>query len=119
MTYRESEKGKRRKLISVFNETERMNKHPSVYLNYLRVLVEGKGMRWQVDEGQEEAPAPPPDRKSYKISNILEAPDLDQDAYEEIGGRKKIGKTTTEENFQWEKAFWKRYLLVGSWTKRS
>jgi len=108
-TFGESEKSKRRKTMSVFNTTEKLNKHPSVYLNYLRVLVEGKGMKWQAAD--EEAPPKPP-QTNYKLTAIMNALDIDNDVFEDIGLRKKMGKTTTDENFQWEKMFWKRYFSV-------
>jgi hypothetical protein len=108
LTFGESEKSKRRKIVSVFNMTEKLNKHPSVYLNYLRMLVEGKGVKWQVDEAVLD-PDPGPRRKHYRISAIMGAADVSQEVFDEIGVRKKMGKTTTEENFQWERRYWKRY----------
>jgi hypothetical protein len=109
LTFGESEKSKRRKNMTVFNTTEKLNKHPSVSLNYLRVLVEGKGMKWQAAD--EEAPPKPP-QTNYRLTAIMNALDIDNDVFEDIGLRKKMGKTTTDENFQWEKMFWKRYFSV-------
>ncbi|MFM7984071.1 MAG: hypothetical protein ACKPKO_32570, partial [Candidatus Fonsibacter sp.] len=40
---------KRRKIISVFNTVERLNKRPSLYLNFLKLLVESKGMLFTID----------------------------------------------------------------------
>ena len=42
----------------------------------------------------------------------MEAKDLEPSEYEEISARKKMGKTTTEENYQCEKHFWKRFFIV-------
>ena len=112
LTLEESSRNERRKMISVFNATEKLNKHPSVYINYLKVLAMGKGMAFEVQEDVSEEKAAKAERKNYKVSAILEAKDLEPDAYEEIGTRKKMGKTTTEENYQWEKHFWKRFFLV-------
>jgi len=112
LTLEESSRNERRKMISVFNATEKLNKHPSVYINYLKVLAMGKGMTFEVQEDVSEEKAAKAERKNYKVSAILEAKDLEPDAYEEIGTRKKMGKTTTEENYQWEKHFWKRFFLV-------
>jgi hypothetical protein len=44
----------RRKNISVFNTVERLNKNPSLFINYLRVLAEAKGIGFVID--QEAAP---------------------------------------------------------------
>ena len=111
LTFGESEKSRRRKIVSVFNTTEKLNKHPSVFLNYLRVLVEGKGMKWRVDDVILDLdPGPRP--KHYRISAIMEAADIKQEVFEEIGARKKMGKSTTEENFQWERRYWKKFFAV-------
>ena len=112
LTLDEQSRNERRKLISVFNATEKLNKHPSVYINYLKVLATAKGMTFEIQEDVSEEKAPKAEKKNYKISAILEAKDLELDEYEEITTRKKMGKTTTEENYQWEKHFWKRFFLV-------
>jgi hypothetical protein len=44
----ESALSKQRKNISIHNEVERLNKHPSLFINYLRVLAEGKGIKFQI-----------------------------------------------------------------------
>ena len=114
LTLEDQSRNERRKMISVFNTTEKLNKHPSVYLNYLRVLATGKGMTFQIQEDVAEADAQTPkaEKKNLRVSSILEAKDLDPDEYEEITTRKKMGKTTTDENNQWEKHFWKRFFVV-------
>ncbi|MFM7985192.1 MAG: hypothetical protein ACKPKO_38330, partial [Candidatus Fonsibacter sp.] len=38
----------KRKSISVFNTVERLHKHPSVFINYLRVLANAKGMTFNI-----------------------------------------------------------------------
>ena len=40
----------RRKIKTVFNTVERLNKHRTTYLNYLKLLVESKGMLFTVDQ---------------------------------------------------------------------
>ena len=97
----ENDRNSRRKQISVFNTVERLNKHQSLYINYLRVLAIGKGMKFTIqgapakEEGETIGDATRP--KNYKISAIamLEAKDLTAEEYEEIANRKKAGKTTT------------------------
>ena len=111
----ENDRNSRRKQISVFNTVEKLNKHPSLYINYLRVLVLGKGMTFTIQgvpakEGETSGEATKP--KNYKISAILEAKDLTAEEYEEIAARKKAGKTTTQENFRAEKHFWQRFFLT-------
>ena len=39
----------RRKNISVFNHVEQLNKHPSLFVNYLKTLVIAKGMTFEMD----------------------------------------------------------------------
>jgi hypothetical protein len=96
----------RRKNISVFNHVERLNKHPCLFINYLRVLAKGKGMGFTIDdEGKPNEP-----RKNYRLEAIMQAKDLTKEEYKEIGMRKKRGETTVEENVQSERYFWKRYL---------
>ncbi|MFM7983953.1 MAG: hypothetical protein ACKPKO_31975 [Candidatus Fonsibacter sp.] len=43
MRVAENEANAKRNIISVFNTGERLNKHPSVFINYLRALAHAKG----------------------------------------------------------------------------
>lgn len=103
----------RRKNISVFNQVERLNKHPSLFINYLRILAASKGMGFTVDEEQllERTAAAKEPRTNYRLDCIMQAPEITQTEYDEISARKKQGKTTTEENFKAERCFWERYLV--------
>ena len=112
----------RRKNISVFNTVERLNKNPSLFINYLRILAEQKGMGFEIDQeaaGREEAEETDGEpqtrakdaRTNYKLQCILQAKQISWSEYEELSSRKKAGKTTTEENFQVERFFWQRYLV--------
>ena len=117
LTVSESEQNRRRKTISVWNTAETLNKHSSVFINYLKMLLAAKGITFQIDandeeDGDEEQPKKKAKKKNYKLSAMLEAKDLTADEYEEIAMRKKQGKTTTAENYQAEKYYWKRFLLV-------
>ena len=40
----------RRKIISVFSTVERLNQHPTLYMDYLKLLVESKGMLFTIDK---------------------------------------------------------------------
>ena len=103
----------RRKNISVFNQVERLNKHPALFINYLRILAANKGMAVTVDQEtveRTEAQAKDP-RTNYRLQSILTAPDITAQQYEELSAKKKQGKTTTEENFQVEHCFLQRYLV--------
>ena len=40
----------RRTIVPVFNKVDRLSKHPAVYLNFLKLLVERKGMPFTVDK---------------------------------------------------------------------
>ena len=103
----------RRKNISVYNQVERLNKHPSLFINYLKLLATNKGMGFTIDQGEPEATtAKTKDaRVNYRLESILKAPNLTFDEYQEIAARKKQGKTTTEENFKADRFFWQRYLV--------
>ena len=102
----------RRKNRSVFNQVEKLNKHPSLFINYLRVLATQKGTGFMIDqEGNKEEVKTKEPRTNYSLQAILQAKDIDGDEYERLTRRKKAGKTTTEENFQMERCFWQRYLL--------
>jgi len=103
----------RRKNISVFNQVERLNKHPALFINYLRILAANKGMALTIDQETVERPeaqAKDP-RTNYRLQSILTAPNITAQQYEELSARKKQGRTTTEENFQVEHCFWQRYLV--------
>ena len=50
--------------------------------------------------------------KNYKVSAVLEAPEINSDEFEELAAKKKQGKTTTEQNFKVEKHFWQRFLAT-------
>ena len=106
----------RRKIISVFNTVERLNKHPTVYLNYLKLLVESKGMLFTVDkESLPEDSAYNSSRdseKDYKMESILNAQNITDIEYEQIDKRKKKGQTTTEENNQCQRHYYKKLLAL-------
>ncbi|MFM7977974.1 MAG: hypothetical protein ACKPKO_01550, partial [Candidatus Fonsibacter sp.] len=59
MRIAENEANSNRKSISVFNTVERLNNHPSVCINYLRVLASAKGMIFTISP-----PSPP--RKNFR-----------------------------------------------------
>ena len=46
--FKESALSKHRKSISIYNTVERLNKHPSLFINYLKVLAEAKGIKFEV-----------------------------------------------------------------------
>ena len=60
MRVAENEANSKRKSISVFNTVERLNKHPSVFINYLRVLANAKGMTFNIQH------PPHPQKKSLR-----------------------------------------------------
>ena len=39
---------KHRKSISIYNTVEEQNKHPKLFINYLRVLAEAKGIKFEI-----------------------------------------------------------------------
>ena len=70
----------RRKIISVFNTVERLNQNPAAYLNYLKLLVESKGMLFTLDKEslpEDSAYSSNRDRdKGDKMKSILNAQNL-------------------------------------------
>ena len=112
----ENERNMRRKTVSVHNMVETLNKNPSVFVNYLRVLATGKGMEFRIEGGEEQQEAEGQARKSrgknYRVSAVMEAPDIDAEEYERLSERKKVGKTTPQENYKVEKHFWQRFLVM-------
>ncbi|MFM7987718.1 MAG: hypothetical protein ACKPKO_51245, partial [Candidatus Fonsibacter sp.] len=48
MRVAENEANSKRKIISGFHTVERLNKHPSVFINYLRVLAHAKCMTFAI-----------------------------------------------------------------------
>ena len=110
---KETALSKQRKNISVYNEVERLNKHPSIFINYLKVMAEGKGIKFQIQQNSDQegkAKKKKKTKKQAKIEQILTAKDLSNEEYEELSLKKKMGKTTTEENLQVEKRFWQQFF---------
>jgi hypothetical protein len=103
----------RRKNISVYNQVEELNKHPSLYINYLKVMAHSKGYGFNIDQSLPEvSTASKKDpRTNYKLQSIIDAPDITRDEYDELSLKKKQGLTTTDENFKVDKYFWKKMLV--------
>jgi len=110
-----------------FNTVERLNKHPSVFINYLRVLANAKGMTFNIqhppaptpteeENATDDQAAAAPQKKKTKVesraSSIVSAKDLSEEEYDEISQRKRIGKTTTDENLQCDKHYWQNFFLT-------
>ena len=45
---KENALSKHRKSISIYNTVEQQNKHPKLFINYLRVLAEAKGIKFEI-----------------------------------------------------------------------
>ena len=60
----ESALSKQRKNISVYNTVETLNKHPSIFINYLRVLAGLKGIKFQIQAVPEEQKGQPKKKKT-------------------------------------------------------
>ena len=66
-------KNKRRQVISVSNTVERLNKHPAVYVNYLKLIVESTCMLFTVDKEFDSTYSSSRDREEdYKIYSNIE-----------------------------------------------
>ena len=75
MRMAEHEAKAKRKQISVFNTFEKLSKHPSVFINYLRALASARGMAFTIQQQPEEGAAPQRNKtkKECNVSNIIEA----------------------------------------------
>jgi pterin-4a-carbinolamine dehydratase len=102
---KETALSKQRKNISVYNTTETLNKHPSIFINYLKVLTAAKGIKFQIQAVPEEQKGQPKKKtkKNVKAEQIMSAKDLTYEEFEELSLKKKSGMTTTEENLQVDK----------------
>ncbi len=101
----------KRKNISIFNEVERLNKHSSIFINYLKQLAKVKGYGFNIEEMESSETVSKLTSGNYRLDGIKAAEKLTHEQYEELSKKKKQGKTTTEENFMCERFFWEKYLL--------
>jgi hypothetical protein len=106
-----TERDAKRKTISIYNTVEKLNKHPSVFINYLRVLARGKGYGFEIDEEIEEGSGEKGEKANSKIVNTMEAKEIEEDEYEDLRRKRKAGKTTSEENFAIEKHYWQKFFV--------
>ena len=91
----------------------RLNKHPSLFINNLKLLAYDKGISFSIDMTTNDRPpvsAATDARTSYRLHSIIDAPNIDASEYKELTTRRKIGHTTREDNFKVERHFWQRYL---------
>jgi hypothetical protein len=90
-----------------------LNKHPNIFINYLRVLAGLKGIKFQIQSVPEEQRGQPKKKKTKKnakIEQILTARDLTYEEFEELRLKKRAGKTTTQENLQVDKWYWQDFF---------
>ena len=99
-------------MISIYDTVENLNKHSSMFIHYSRVLATAKGMGFEIQELEEHEKPTIAKPENYKVSAVLEAPEINIDEFEELSAKKKQGKTTTEQNFKVEKHFWQRFLAT-------
>ena len=111
---KETALSKQRKNISVYNTTETLNKEPSIFINYLKVLAGTKGIKFQIQAVPEEQKGQPKKKtkKNAKAEQIMSAKDLTHEEFEELSLKKKSGKTTTEENLQVDKWHYQRRMAT-------
>ena len=88
----------------VFHDAERLNKHPSLCINYVKQLAYDKGMPDSIDQTTNDSPpvsAAKGARTNYRLQSIIDAPNTDASEYEDLTKRKQIGQTTTEDTSKW------------------
>ena len=106
-----TERDTKRKTISLYNTVEKLNKHPTVFINYLRVLAQGKGYGFEIDAIAEDGTGEKLDKATSKIVNTMEAKEIDDNEYEQLRRKRRAGKTTSEENFAVEKHYWQKFFV--------
>jgi hypothetical protein len=95
----DNDRNKRRKNISIYNRVEKLNKSPSIYINYRKMLVQGKGMDSEIEEGEEGAPSVSKP-KNYRVAAIMEAPDIDHDRVRGPSAKKSMGRRRSRRTYQ-------------------
>ena len=97
----------------MFNEVERLNKHPSLFVNYRKQLARSKGISANLDEAPHEKAESTAKgaTTNYRLEAIQKAPNITDTEYEELVTQKKPGQTTTEDNFKVDRHFWQQFLV--------
>ena len=94
--------GERRNIIAVFITLARLNKHPTLYLIYLKLLVERKGMLFTIDKeplATDSTYTSTRDRGTdYMIHSMLNAQNKTVPFFSQMHKRKKKGQTTAKDN---------------------
>ncbi len=107
---------KHRKSISIYNTVERLNKHPSLFINYLRRLAEAKGFKFEVQPKPEGKECQKKKTKTTaKIDKILEAKDLDPDEYERLRLRKKWARQPLKRTSKLKSSFGNSGSQLTTW----
>ena len=77
----------------------------------MRVLAGLKGIKFQIQAVPEEQKGKKKKtKKNAKIEQILTARDLTYEEFEELSFKKRAGKTTTQENLQVDKWYWRDFF---------
>lgn len=79
-------------------------------MNYLKTLAISKGYGFTIDQPAEGEKPTITRAKHAKVALIAEAEDIDDEEFDRLDLLKKMGKTTTEENFMVEKHCQQRQL---------
>ena len=97
----------------MYKEVDRLKKHPSLFVEYLKQLARSKGISVNIDEAPHEKAESTAKAATtnYRLEAIQKAPNITDTEYEELVTQKKMGKTTTEENFKVDRHFWQQYLV--------
>lgn len=99
----------------IFNRCEDLNKDKSIYINFLKTLCINKGYTFEFIN--DKLIQPKKNVSSIKIDNILNAFDITPDQHDKMNNMKKIGDTTTDDNYAIEKYFYKQLLCVTDLTE--
>ena len=102
-----------RQNISIYNKVEQLNTHKSLYICYLQILLENKGVKFII--GDE-----PPQRVSrpktinHKLNLIINSDDITTQDYKKLIDKQQKQETTTIEAFEIEKYKYKKLLNLES-----
>ena len=99
-------------IIKDFNRTEDLNKHRSIYINYLETLAVKKGYIFNIVGNKATASS-----GKITIENIINAEDIDNNTYQSLKELVEKGEENTDHKYQIEKYNYKNLLCCDELTE--
>ena len=117
---KENALSKHRKSISIYNTVEQLNKHPRLYINYLRRLAEAKGIKFEIQAKPEgKTTTKKKTKTNAKVEQILKARDLSPEEHERLKLRKKLAKQQPKRTSKLINSTGNSFSQRASWTRTS